>query len=105
MKVSFLISASAFNRLQAAALARGWASDPEYADRTVQRFLVRAPASLARDALCSLAAMSGEFQVGDIQDITCAIGRFFGEGPRRLEIAGAEYTVGREARPLRSPPA
>ncbi len=98
MKVSFLISASAFVRLQAAAFARGWASDPEYADRTVQRFLAAAPARRSHDGLADLAAMSGEFQASGIEDIVCTIGRFFGEGPRRLEIGGAEYTVPRRLR-------
>jgi hypothetical protein len=104
MRVSFLISANAFMRLGAAALDRGWKSDPEYADRMVQRYLSfkagsdpvreKLPCQLDYQALATLAAMSGEFAAGSPEEIAAAIGRFFGERPRHLEVAGAEYAAG-----------
>src|SRR4249920_1286271 len=100
MKVSFLISATAFLRLGSAARERGWRSDPDYAERTVQRVL---GGGTARTAACeldghpvtSLAAMCGEFQLEHPEDIVRSIGRFFGERPPRLEVEGVEYAVGR----------
>jgi hypothetical protein len=91
MQVAFLISAHAFQRLHAAAHDRGWRSDPDYAERTVQRFAARGELDI--DALAQLAAMSGDFAAADAAEAAAQIGRFFGERPRRLEIAGAEYAV------------
>lgn len=95
MRVSFLISANAYNRLHhAAARDRGWRSDPEYAERTVQRFYARPPGpGLDYRTLAELAAMSGDFASANVEEAAALIGRFFGEAPQRLEIDGAEYAV------------
>jgi len=102
MRVSFLVSADAYNRLLAAALERGWASDPGYADRTAQRFFrtggptdsAHAPhRDLDYQGLAALAAMTGDFAAASLEDVAAAISRFFGECPRRLEVDGAEYAV------------
>jgi hypothetical protein len=95
MKASFLISAPAFSRLGPAAVDRGWRSDPEYARRTVERVLARAPAAPADELeiggrrLADLAAMSGEFAAGSVDEIAVAIARFFGERPSCVEAEDA----------------
>jgi len=95
MKVSFLISATAFLRLRSAADERGWRSDPDYAERTVRRLLDGAAYELDGQAAASLAAMCGEFQPGHPEEVVRSIGRFFGERPPRLEVGGVEYAVDR----------
>jgi hypothetical protein len=101
MKVSFLISADAFRRLSPAAMARGWGSDPDYAERTVERLLGRddrtdkIEADLDVGTLSNLAAMRGEFEATTLEEIIRAISRFFSERPRRVEVEGVEYSVGR----------
>jgi hypothetical protein len=100
MKVSFLISAAAFLRLGPAASERGWRSDPDYAERTVQRLLEgrsEDPATRVLDGrpVASLAAMRGEFHGSSVDEVVGSIGRFFGEPPPRVEIEGVEYAVGR----------
>jgi len=95
MKVSFLISATAFLRLRSAASERGWRSDPDYAERTVRRYLEGATHELDGESVANLAAMCGEFQSGRPEEIVRSIGRFFGERPPRLEVEGVEYATGR----------
>jgi hypothetical protein len=95
MKVSFLISATAFLRLRSAADERGWQSDPDYAERTVRRLLEGAAGELDGQTVESLAAMCGEFQPGEPEEVVRSIGQFFGERPARLEVEGVEYAVGR----------
>jgi hypothetical protein len=100
MKVSFLISADAFLRLSTAAMARGWGSDPEYADRTVERYLAGKASDvtdgdLDAGTLSNLAAMHGEFEGSTLDEIIRAIAGFFSERPRRVEVEGVEYAVGR----------
>ena len=95
MKVSFLISATAFMRLRSAAGERGWRSDPDYAERTVRRLLEGAAYALDRHAVASLAAMCGEFQPSSPEEVVRSIGQFFGERPPRLEVEGVEYAVDR----------
>jgi hypothetical protein len=103
MRVSFLISANAYNRLHAAARDRGWQSDPDYADRTVQRFYSREPrCGLDYQTLVDLAAMSGDFASTTVEEAAAMIGRFFGEPPQRLEIDGAEYAIDPTLARLRS---
>jgi len=108
MKVRFLISADAFERLEAPAADRGWASDPEYAQRLAERFFalnpdfdpasplalqVRTRYTLDYHELMQLAAMSGEFETDKIEDVVKTLRRFFGEWPRRLEINDTDYVV------------
>jgi hypothetical protein len=100
MKVSFLISANAFLRLSCAAMARGWGSDPEYAQRTVERLLAgdgrnATDTELDVETLSNLAAMRGEFEASSLDEIVRAIAGFFSERPRRVEVEGVEYAVGR----------
>ena len=98
MKARFLISAPAFSRLGPAAGDRGWLSDPEYAQRTVERIIARVPAGGAREIggrrLEDLAAMSGEFAADTVEEVVTAIARFFGECPSRVEADGVEYVAG-----------
>lgn len=94
MKASFLISAPAYSRLAPAASERGWRSDPDYAQRTVERLLAGSRRDLDGRAVAELAAMSGEFEVSALDEIVRAIARFFGERPPRLEVDGVEYSVG-----------
>jgi hypothetical protein len=111
MRVRFLISADAFERLEAAALDRGWESDPEYSRQLAERFFALNPdfdpASpfalqprtrymLDYYELMQLAAMSGEFETNRIEDVVKTLRRFFGEWPRRLEINDTEYVVDQE---------
>ena len=95
MKVSFLISATAFLRLRSAADERGWQSDPDYAERTVRRYLEGAAYELDGESVSNLAAMCGEFQPGEPEAVVRSIGQFFGERPTRLEVEGVEYAIGR----------
>jgi hypothetical protein len=101
MKVSFLISAAAFLRLGLAAMERGWRSDPDYALRTVQRALGALDPDQDLGVLETLAAMCAEFDEMQPEAIVGAIGRFFSERPRRVEIAGVEYGVGADLAALR----
>ena len=98
MQAKFLISAPAFSRLGPAAGDRGWRSDPDYAQRTVERVIERAPAGGAREIggrrLEDLAAMSGEFAAASVGEVIATIARFFGERPPRVEAEGVEYAVG-----------
>jgi hypothetical protein len=106
MKVSFLISASAFQRLEPAAIDRGWHSDPDYALRTAHRLLDSQERRAANwtgaadmpdldvETAARLAAMGGEFPASKPDEIARAIARFFGERPPRLEVEGVEYRVG-----------
>lgn len=111
MKVCFLISADAFERLEAPAADRGWVSDPAYAQRLAERFFALNPdfdpakpfALQARPRyaldyyeLVQLAAMSGEFETEKIEDVVKTLRRFFGEWPRRLEINDTDYLVEQE---------
>lgn len=108
MKVRFLISADAFERLAAPAANRGWVSDPAYAQRLAERFFalnpdfdsskpfaLQAPTRYTLDyyELIQLAALCGEFETGSIEDVVKTLRRFFGEWPRRLEINDTEYVV------------
>jgi hypothetical protein len=108
MKVRFLISVDAFERLKAPARDRGWASDPEYARRLAERFFalnpdfdpsspfaLQPPTRYTLDyyELIQLAAMSGDFDTEKIEDVVKTLRRFFGEWPRRLEINGTDYAV------------
>lgn len=98
MKARFLISAPASSRLGPAAGDRGWCSDPEYAQRTVERVIARAPAGGAHEIGGrrpeGLAAMSGEFETDTVEEVIAAIARFFGERPPCVEAGGVEYAVG-----------
>jgi hypothetical protein len=98
MKARFLISAPAFSRLGPAAGDRGWCSDPEYAQLTVERVIARVPAGGAREIggrrLEDLAAMSGEFAADTVEEVVTTIARFFGERPPCVEAGGVEYAVG-----------
>ena len=100
MKASFLISAPAYSRLAPAASERGWRSDPDYAQRTVERVLADARRDLDGRPVAALAAMSGEFEAAALDEIVRAIARFFGERPPRVEVGGVEYAVGGSARAL-----
>src|SRR5262245_13090673 len=97
-KASFLISAPAFSRLGPAAGDRGWRSDPEYAQRTVERLIARVPAGGAREIggrrLEDLAAMSGEFTADTIEEVIAAIARFFRERPSCVEAEGVDHGPG-----------
>jgi hypothetical protein len=91
MKVSFLISAAAFMRLGFAAGERGWRSDPDYAQRVVER-AVREGGELSM--LENLAAMCADFELADPVEVVRAIGAFFCEKPACIEIAGRDFRVG-----------
>jgi hypothetical protein len=91
MRVSFLISASAFLRLGFAAGERGWRSDPDYACRVVER-AVREGGELSM--LANLAAMCAEFEPAEPVEVVRAIGSFFGEKPACIEIGGRDFSVG-----------
>ena len=97
MKARFLISAPAFSRLGPAAGDHGWRSDPEYAQRTVERVISRGGAGGLREIggcrLEDLAAMSGEFPAQSVEEVIAAIARFFGERPPRVEAEGLGYAV------------
>jgi hypothetical protein len=100
MKASFLISADAFLRLSPAAMARGWGSDPEYAERTVERYLAGEASDMTdreldAGTLSNLAAMRGDFEGSTLDEIVRAIAGFFSERPHRIEVEGVEYAVGR----------
>ena len=97
MQARFLISAPAFSRLGPAAGDRGWRSDPDYAQRTVERVIARSPGGgreIGGRRLEDLAAMSGEFSAASIEEVIATIARFFGERPPRVEADGVEYAVG-----------
>jgi hypothetical protein len=95
MKARFLISAPAFARLGPAAGDRGWRSDPEYAQRTVERVIARTGAAheIGGRRLEELAAMSGEFAAESVEEVIAAIARFFGERPPCVEAEGPGYAV------------
>jgi hypothetical protein len=98
MRARFLISAPAFSRLGPAAGDRGWRSDPDYAQRTVERVIARDSAAggvreIGGRALEELAAMSGEFPEDSVEEIIAAIARFFGERPSCVEAEGLGYAV------------
>jgi hypothetical protein len=98
MKARFLISAPAFSRLGPAASDRGWRSDPEYAQRTVERVIARGSAAggvreIGGRPLEELAAMSGEFPADSLEEVIAAIARFFGERPPCVEAEGLGYAV------------
>jgi hypothetical protein len=98
MKARFLISAPAFSRLGPAAGDRGWRSDPEYAQRTVERVIARGSAAggvreIGGRPLEELAAMSGEFAADSLEEVIAAIARFFGERPPCVEAEGLGYAV------------
>jgi hypothetical protein len=94
MRARFLISAPAFSRLGPAAGDRGWRSDPEYAERTVERIIARdAPREIGGRRLEELAAMSGEFEEHTVEAVVAAIARFFGERPSCVEAEGLGYAV------------
>ena len=105
MKASFLISAPAYSRLAPAASERGWRSDPDYAQRTIERLLAGARRDLDGRPVAELAAMSGEFEASALDEIVRAIARFFGERPPRVEVEGIEYSVGAAPGALASLPA
>ena len=109
MKARFLISAPAFSRLGPAASDRGWRSDPDYAQRTVERVIARAPAGGGREIggrpLEDLAAMSGEFPAASLEEVIAAIARFFGERPPCVEAEGLGYAVGATLDAVGSPAA
>ena len=96
MKASFLIGAPAYSRLAPAASERGWRSDPDYAQRTVERLLAGPGSRRELDGrpVAELAAMSGEFDVSALDEIVRAVARFFGERPPRVEVEGVEYAIG-----------
>ena len=98
MKARFLISVPAFSRLGPAASDRGWQSDPDYAQRTVERVIARAGAAggmpeIGGRPLEELAAMSGEFPADSLEEVIAAIARFFGERPPCVEAEGQGYAV------------
>jgi hypothetical protein len=98
MKARFLISAPAFSRLGPAAGDRGWRSDPEYAERTVERIIARAGAGSGEREIGGrrveeLAAMSGDFAADSVEEVIAAIARFFGERPPCVEAEGPGYAV------------
>jgi hypothetical protein len=98
MRARFLISAPAYSRLgRAAVVDRGWRSDPEYAERTVERVIAQVPAGGAREIggrrLEDLAAMSGEFAADTVEEVVAAIARFFGERPSCVEADGLGYAA------------
>jgi hypothetical protein len=94
MRARFLISVPAFSRLAPAAGDRGWRSDPEYAERTVERVIARAaPREIGGRRLEELAAMSGEFAEDTVEEVIAAIARFFGERPSCVEAEGPGYAV------------
>ena len=98
MKARFLISAPAFSRLGPAAGDRGWRSDPEYAQRTVERVIARGSAAggtreIGGRPLEELAAMSGEFPADSLEEVIAAVARFFGERPPYVEAEGLGCAV------------
>jgi len=98
MRARFLISAPAFSRLGPAAGDRGWRSDPDYAQRTVERVIARGGAAggvreIGGRPLEDLAAMSGEFPAESLEEVIAAIARFFGERPPCVEAEGPGYAV------------
>jgi hypothetical protein len=94
MRARFLISVPAFSRLAPAAGDRGWRSDPEYAERTVERIArAGAPREIGGRRVEDLAAMSGEFAEDTVEEVIAAIARFFGERPPCVEAEGPGYAV------------
>jgi hypothetical protein len=91
MRVNFLISAAAFLRLGFAAGERGWRSDPDYAERIVQRTVAEGGEV---SMLANLAAMCADFELADPIEVVRAIGSFFGEKPASIEIGGQDFRVG-----------